>query len=89
MPFLDYDVEIRKVICSTNAIESINARYRRAVPARGHFPNEQAAPSVCTWRPDRWTPPAPARHDWAMRWKPALNAFAITFDGRINPSPAN
>ena len=43
VPFLDYDVEIRKVICSTNAIESINARYRRAVKARGHFPTEQAA----------------------------------------------
>ena len=43
IPFLDYDVEIRTVICSTNAIESLNARYRRAVKARGHFPNEQAA----------------------------------------------
>jgi len=43
IPFLDYDVEIRRVICSTNAIESLNARYRRAIKARGHFPNEQAA----------------------------------------------
>ena len=43
VPFLDYDVEIRRVICSTNAIESVNARYRRAVKARGHFPTEQAA----------------------------------------------
>ena len=42
IPFLDYDVEIRRIICSTNAIESINARYRRAVRARGHFPTEQA-----------------------------------------------
>jgi transposase-like protein len=42
-PFLSYDVEIRKVLCSTNAIESLNARYRRAVRARGHFPTEQAA----------------------------------------------
>jgi transposase-like protein len=31
------------VLCSTNAIESLNARYRRAVKARGHFPTEQAA----------------------------------------------
>ena len=38
IPFLDYDVEIRKVICSTNAIESLNARYRRAVRPRGYFP---------------------------------------------------
>ncbi len=40
IPFLDYDLEIRRVICSTNAIESLNARFRRAVRARGHFPNE-------------------------------------------------
>jgi len=37
VPFLDYDIEIRRIICSTNAIESINARYRRAIRARGHF----------------------------------------------------
>ncbi len=37
IPFLDYDIEIRRVICSTNAIESLNARYRRAIKARGHF----------------------------------------------------
>ena len=43
IPFLDYDVEIRRVISSTNAIESLNARYRRAVRARQHFPTEQAA----------------------------------------------
>ena len=43
MPFLDYDVEIRRVIYTTNAIESLNARFRRAARARGHFPNEQAA----------------------------------------------
>jgi putative transposase len=38
IPSLDYDIEIRKIICSTNAIESLNAQYRRAVRARGHFP---------------------------------------------------
>ena len=43
IPLLDYDTEIRQVIYSTNAIESLNARYRRAVKARGHFPCEQAA----------------------------------------------
>jgi transposase-like protein len=36
--FLVYDAEIRKVLCSTNAIESLNARYGRAVTVRGHFP---------------------------------------------------
>lgn len=43
VPFLDYDVEIRKIIAATNSIESLNARYRRAVRARGHFPTDQAA----------------------------------------------
>ena len=38
VPCLDYDVEVRRVICSTNVVESISARYRRAVRARGHFP---------------------------------------------------
>src|SRR6202046_3655330 len=44
IPFLDYDVEIRQVICSTNAIESLNARYRRAVKAPGPLPPAPAAP---------------------------------------------
>jgi putative transposase len=43
VPFLVFDVEIRKVVCTTNANESLNARLRRAVRARGHFPSEQAA----------------------------------------------
>lgn len=37
IPFRDYDTEIRRVLCSTNAIEFLNARYRLAVKARGHF----------------------------------------------------
>lgn len=42
-PSLRFDAEIRRIVCTTNAIESVNARIRRAVKARGHFPNEQAA----------------------------------------------
>ncbi len=49
IPFLDYDTEIRRVICSTNAIESLNARHRRAVKARGHFPASKPRSNVCTW----------------------------------------
>jgi putative transposase len=78
IPFLDYDVEIRRVICSTNAIESLNARYRRAVKARGHFPTEQAA-LRCLYLVTRSLDPTGAgKTRWAVRWKPALNAFAIT-----------
>ena len=43
VPFLAFDAEIRTVVCSTNAIESVNTRIRRAVRALGHFPNESAA----------------------------------------------
>ncbi|GAA5202451.1 IS256-like element IS1554 family transposase [Rugosimonospora acidiphila] len=83
IPFLDYDVEIRKVICSTNAIESLNARYRRAVKARGHFPNEQAALKCLYLVTRSLDPTGTGRVRWAMRWKPALNAFAITFSDRF------
>jgi putative transposase len=86
VPFLDYDVEIRKIICSTNAIESINARYRRAVRSRGHFPNEQAALKCLYLVTRSLDPTGKGKARWAMRWKPALNAFAITFEGRIHPA---
>jgi len=56
IPFVDYSVEIRRVIYSTNAIESLNARMRRATRARGHFPNEQAA-LKCLYLTIASTPP--------------------------------
>jgi putative transposase len=86
IPFLDYDVEIRRVICSTNAIESLNARYRRAVRARGHFPTEQAALKCLYLVTRSLDPTGRGRARWITRWKPALNAFAITFEGRLFPS---
>ena len=87
--FLDYDVEIRKIICSTNAIESLNARYRRAVRARGHFPTDQAALKCLYLVTRSLDPTGRGRARWTMRWKPALNAFAITFAGRLTPSTTN
>ncbi|MGW5749208.1 IS256 family transposase [Amycolatopsis sp. NPDC003861] len=82
IPFLDYDVEIRTMICSTNAIESLNARYRRAVRARGHFPTEQAAMKCLYLVTRSLDPTGTGRARWAMRWKPVINAFAITFGDR-------
>jgi putative transposase len=89
VPFLDYDIEIRRIICSTNAIESLNARYRRAIRARGHFPTEQAALKCLYLVTRALDPTGRGRAKWAVRWKPALNAFAITFEGRIVPSTTN
>jgi len=83
IPFLDYDLEIRRVICSTNAIESLNARYRRAIKARGHFPSEQAALKCLYLVTRSLDPTGTGRARWTMRWKPALNAFAITFGDRF------
>jgi putative transposase len=83
IPFLDYDLEIRTVICSTNAIESLNARYRRAIKARGHFPNELAALKCLYLVTRSLDPTGTGRARWTMRWKPALNAFAITFADRF------
>ena len=82
IPFLDYDIEIRTVICSTNAIESLNARYRRAVKARGHFPTEQAALKCLYLVTRSLDPTGKGQARWTMRWKPALNAFATTFADR-------
>jgi transposase-like protein len=83
VPFLEYDVEIRKVICTTNSIESINARYRRAVRARGHFPTEAAALKCLYLVTRSLDPTGGGRARWVARWKAPLNAFAITFDGRL------
>lgn len=85
VPFLGFDAEIRRVVCSTNAIESVNARIRRAVRARGHFPNEQAALKCVYLAVMSLDPSGTGRKRWATRWKAALNAFEITFEGRLSP----
>ena len=84
VPFLTFDTEIRTVVCSTNAIESVNARIRRAVRARGHFPNEAAALKCVYLAVMSLDPTGQGRRRWTMRWKPALNAFEMTFEGRLS-----
>jgi putative transposase len=84
VPFLRFDREIRTVVCTTNAIESINARLRRAVNARGHFPTEAAALKCLYLAIMSLDPTGRGRQRWTNRWKAALNAFDITFDGRLS-----
>ena len=86
VPFLAFELEVRRVIFSTNAIESLNARLRRAVRARGHFPNEQAAMKCLYLALRSLDPTGRGRQRWAVRWKPALNAFALMSEGRIYPN---
>jgi transposase-like protein len=72
------------VICTTNAIESINARLRRAVNARGHFPTEQAALKCRYLAITSLDPTGRGRQRRTSRWKAALNAFDITFNSRLS-----
>jgi putative transposase len=83
VPFLGFDPEIRTIIYTTNAIESLNARFRRSVKARGHFPSEQAALKHLYLTIISLDPTGRGRQRWTNRWKAALNAFSITFEGRI------
>jgi len=83
-PFLRFDTEIRRIVCTTNAIESVNARIHRAVKARGHFPNEQAALKCVYMAVMSLDPTGKGQARWTSRWKTALNAFDITFDGRLS-----
>ncbi|WNI19760.1 IS256 family transposase [Actinacidiphila sp. ITFR-21] len=89
VPFLSSDVEIRTVICPTNAIESVNARIREAVRARGHFPNEAAA-LKCVYMTlmtlMTLDPTGKGRKKWTMRWKAPRNAFQTAFEGRLTPA---
>jgi putative transposase len=84
VPFLQFDSEIRRVVCTTNAIESVNARIRKAVRARGHFPNEQAAIKCVYMAIMSLDPTGQGRKRWSQRRKAALNAFEITFGGRAS-----
>lgn len=63
--------------------ESLNARYRRAVNAKGHFPTEQAAMKTLYLVTRSLDPKGLGQARWVTRWKPALNAFAITFADRM------
>ena len=79
-----FDPAIRTLVCTTNAIESLNARFRRAVRTRGHFPTEQAAMKCLYVVIISLDPTGRGRQRWSNRWKAALNAFDITFDGRLS-----
>ena len=83
MPFLEFPVELRKIVYTTNAIESLNARFRRAVRNRGHFPNEQAAMKVLylvaiTRRKNREN-----LTGQISGWKHILNTLTIHYGDRI------
>jgi putative transposase len=84
VPFLDFPVEIRKLIYTTNGIESLNARFRQAARRRGHFPTEQSALKILYLtvrerRPNRANPTGQV-----PGWKGILNVLAMTYGDRLN-----
>jgi putative transposase len=84
VPFLDFPLEIRTLVYTTNGIESLNSRFRQAVRRRGHFPTEQAAMKILYLtvrerRPNRSNPTGRIN-----AWKSILNTLAITYGDRLN-----
>jgi putative transposase len=88
VPFLDLDIEVRNLLSSTNAIESLNSRFRKVIDARGHFPNEQAAMKVLYLAVRSLDPKGTGQQRWITRWKPILNVLAVSFHDRM-PETAN
>ncbi len=80
IPFFAFPPAIRRVIYTTNAIESINARRRKIIKTRGHFPIDDAATKLI------WLALRNITADWgraAKDWKEAMNQFAILYAERF------
>ena len=80
IPFFAFPPAVRRVIYTTNAIESINARLRKIIKTRGHFPSDDAAAKLI------WLALRNITADWgraANHWKEAMNQFAILYAERF------
>lgn len=80
IPFFAYPQEVRKMIYTTNAIESLNSQIRRSVRARGHFPSDEAAIKLI------WLQLREITKDWRMpprEWSAAKAQFALLFGDRF------
>jgi putative transposase len=80
IPFFAYPQEVRKMIYTTNAIESLNSQIRRSVRARGHFPSDDAAIKLI------WLQLREITKDWRMpprEWASAKAQFALLFGDRF------
>jgi transposase-like protein len=78
--FFDYPDEIRIIIYTTNAVESVNSMIRKATHARKTFPNDQSAMKVIYLAIEN------ASKKWSMPlrdWKPAINQFMIMYQDRM------
>ena len=86
-PFLAFDAAIRKIIYTTNAIESLNYQLRKVTKTRGHFPTEDAVLKILYLAIRNIENNRGGELGTGTQgWKQALNAFAITFPGRLDPT---
>ncbi|MFB7621065.1 IS256 family transposase [Kitasatospora sp. NPDC056181] len=84
-PYLAFPPAIRTVVYSTNMVESINSRLRKATRNRGHFPSEQAALKVLYLAVrELINPKARDVNHVAAHWKEALNQFSLFFEDRLS-----
>lgn len=86
IPFLDFPLEVRKLIYTTNGIESLNARFRAAMRRRGHFPDEQSALKVlylAVLQRDKNKPNPTGRIN---NWTQILNTLTLTYGDRLGLS---
>jgi putative transposase len=81
IPFFAFQPHIRRVIYTTNAIESLNMQLRKIIKNRGHFPSDDAAIKLL-WLALRNVMVKTERK--AFEWRSAMNEFAIQFDGRLS-----
>ena len=80
IPFFAFPPAVRRVIYTTNAIESVNAQLRKIIKTRGHFPSDDAASKLL------WLALRNITADWsraAHNWKEAMNQFAILYADRF------
>jgi putative transposase len=85
IPFFAFPPAVRRVIYTTNSIESVNARLRKIIKTRGHFPSDDAASKLI------WLALRNITADWgraAHDWKTAMNQFAILFQDRFTRQQA-
>jgi putative transposase len=85
IPFFAFPKDVRRLIYTTNAIEALNSKLRRAIRARGHFPTDEAAMKllflVLNRSEKEWTMPA---REWCM----AKAQFAAMFGERFSKAAA-
>lgn len=85
IPFFAFPPQIRRVIYTTNAIESVNSQLRKIIKSRGHFPSDDAASKLI------WLALKNITADWgraAHNWKEAMNQFAILYEDRFTRTAA-